>query len=78
MGGKKCSVCMWLGPQLSVCIGEVSADGRKYSVFLWTGPQLSVCLCVTECSTECLFRKGVPTGCVHGIRNCSILSHNHG
>ena len=26
MRGQKCSVCMWLGPQLSVCLGELGTQ----------------------------------------------------
>ena len=49
MGGYKCSVCMWLGPRLSVCLGEVSAYGRL---------QMQ-CLYVAGTRAECLLRRGV-------------------
>ena len=40
---------MWLGPQLSVCLGEVSAYGR-----------LKIqCLYVAGTTTKCLLRRGV-------------------
>ena len=49
MGGLKCRVCMWLGPQLSVCLGEVSTYGRFKMQ----------CLYVTGTMTECLLRRRV-------------------
>ena len=49
MGGLKCSVCMWLGPQLTVCLGEVSTYGRLKMQ----------CLYVAGTTTDCLLRRGV-------------------
>ena len=49
MGGLKCSVCMWLGPQLRVCLGEVSTYGRLKMQ----------CLYVAGTTTESLLRRGV-------------------
>ena len=61
MGVQKCSVCMSLGPQLSVCLGEVSASGRLKME----------CLYVTGTTTECLLRRGV---CLWVVKNAVFVS----
>ena len=49
------------GPQLSVCLGEVSASGR---LKMW-------CLYVAGTTTECLLRRGVPLW--EGDKKCSVF-----
>ena len=66
MGGQKCSVCMWT--RLSVCLGEVLADGRlKMQCLYVAGTRLSVCLGEVladgRLKMQCLYVSGTTTFC---------------